>query len=100
MKYYWGVSVALLLLCVALGARAQQSLSEEEIEELLNAHNYYRSLVDPIATDMLKLVRIATPCLLKFCQVKVWGIPSVASTPMHLLCAYFVLPMHSLGKKM
>ena len=93
MQCYWGVSVALLLLCVAWRARAQQSLSEAEIEELLNAHNYYRSLVDPIATDMLKLVRMATPCVLKFFQVKVWGIPSISSTPMHL-CAYFVLPMH------
>ena len=56
MQYCWGVSVALLVLCVAWGTRAQQSLSEEEVEELINAHNYYRSLVDPIATNMLKMV--------------------------------------------
>ena len=36
--------------------RGQQTLSEEEQEEILNAHNYYRSLVDPIATNMLKMV--------------------------------------------
>ena len=33
-----------------------QGLSEEEKEEILNAHNYYRGLVDPIATNMLKMV--------------------------------------------
>ena len=53
---YWGVSVVLLLLAVVWGVRAQQGLSEEEAQEILNAHNYYRSLVDPIATNMLKLV--------------------------------------------
>ena len=57
MMKYWGVSVVLLLVGVVWGARAQQGLSEELVEEILNAHNYYRSLVDPIATNMLKLVR-------------------------------------------
>jgi len=41
------------LICSVQG---QQTLSEEEQEEILNAHNYYRSLVDPIATNMLKMV--------------------------------------------
>ena len=45
-----------LLLAVACSVTGQQTLSEEEVEEILNAHNYYRSLVDPIASDMLKLV--------------------------------------------
>ena len=45
-----------LLLAVACSVTGQQTLSEEEAEEILNAHNYYRSLVDPIASDMLKLV--------------------------------------------
>lgn len=44
-----------LLLAVACSVTGQQTLSEEEAEEILNAHNYYRSLVDPIASDMLKL---------------------------------------------
>lgn len=47
----------MLLLAVASSARGQQTLSEEDVEELLNAHNYYRSLVDPIASNMLRLVR-------------------------------------------
>lgn len=48
---------AVLLLAAICSVRGQQGLSEEEIEEILNAHNYYRSIVDPIASNMLKLVR-------------------------------------------
>ena len=32
------------------------ALSEQEKNDLLAAHNYYRSIVSPIATDMLKMV--------------------------------------------
>ena len=54
---FWGASsILLLLLAVACSVRGQQTLSEEEAKEILNAHNYYRSLVDPIASNMLKLV--------------------------------------------
>ena len=33
-----------------------QALSEDEKEEILNAHNHYRGQVDPIATNMIKMV--------------------------------------------
>lgn len=47
-----------LLLAFVYGALSQgQGLSEEEQEEILNAHNYYRRTVDPIATNMLRMVR-------------------------------------------
>lgn len=55
MKFL-GIFVMLLVAAVS-SVRGQQSLSEEEIEEILNAHNYYRSIVDPIPSNMLKLVR-------------------------------------------
>jgi len=51
----WAISV-LLLMALICSVQGQQTLSEEEQEEILNAHNYYRSLVDPIATNMLKMV--------------------------------------------
>ena len=54
MSSQWlcGVFVVLALSCGAYG----QGLTEEEQEEILKAHNYYRGLVDPIATNMLKMV--------------------------------------------
>ena len=48
-----GVFVVLALSCGAYG----QGLTEEEMEEILNAHNYYRGQVDPIAANMLKMVK-------------------------------------------
>ena len=51
----WRVSL-LLLLALVCSVRGQQTLDAEEQEEILNAHNYYRSIVDPIASNMLKLV--------------------------------------------
>lgn len=33
------------------------TLTSKQKEEILNAHNYYRGHVDPIATNMLKMVR-------------------------------------------
>ena len=50
------LSLLLLLLgliCMAHG----QGLSEEDKEDILNAHNHYRGQVDPISTNMLKMVR-------------------------------------------
>ena len=54
MSSQWlcGVFAVLALSCGAYG----QGLTEEEQEEILKAHNYYRGLVDPIATNMLKMV--------------------------------------------
>ena len=54
MALQW--SVVFLLLALACRAYGQ-GLSEEEKEEILNAHNHYRGLVDPIATNMLTMVR-------------------------------------------
>ena len=45
----------LVLLAVSYGVYGQ-GLSEEEKEEILNAHNHYRGQVDPVATNMLKMV--------------------------------------------
>ena len=53
------VMALLLLLALSCGAYGQgQGLSEDEMEEILNAHNFYRRTVDPIATNMLKMVYI------------------------------------------
>lgn len=52
-----------LLRCVAgivvvfLGL-ANASLTDEEKEEIVRAHNYYRGKVDPIATNMEQMVII------------------------------------------
>ena len=51
------LSVAFLVLAVVCGVSGT-GLSEEEKLEILNAHNYYRSIVDPVATNMLKMVEI------------------------------------------
>lgn len=51
------LQITALLLALVYVAHGQGSgLSEEEQEEILNAHNYYRRIVDPIATNMLKMV--------------------------------------------
>ena len=47
--------VLVLLLAVSYGVYGQ-GLSEEEKEEILNAHNHYRGQVEPVATNMLKMV--------------------------------------------
>lgn len=36
---------------------ANARLSDEEKEEIVRAHNYYRGKVDPIATNMEQMVR-------------------------------------------
>ena len=38
-------------------AIAQSSLSEADKQAILNAHNYFRSRVNPTATNMEKMVR-------------------------------------------
>ena len=35
-----------------------QGLTDSEKMEILKAHNYFRGQVDPIATNMLQLVRL------------------------------------------
>ena len=58
-------AAALLLAFACCGALGQSrgGLSEEEMEQILDAHNYYRRIVDPVATNMLKMV---TPIIKPF----------------------------------
>lgn len=57
MNSKWLFGSLFLLLALALGHVYGQGLSDEEKEEILNAHNHFRGQVDPIATNMLKMVR-------------------------------------------
>ena len=54
MSSQWLCGV-LVLLAVSYGVYGQ-GLTEEEQEEILNAHNHYRGQVDPVATNMLQMV--------------------------------------------
>lgn len=55
--FQYQISPLLLLVLCSCGVHGQgRGLSEEEQEEILNAHNYYRRTVDPIATNMLLMV--------------------------------------------
>ena len=51
---FWVAILTLACSCVIPAARA--TLTEEEQAELLKAHNHYRGLVDPVATNMLRMV--------------------------------------------
>ena len=59
-----------LLVAVYSVAPSEAKLSNDQQEEILKAHNFYRSKVSPIATNMAALVRleeaisIYTPALL------------------------------------
>lgn len=48
---------AVLLLAVYSVAPSEAKLSDDQREEVLNAHNIYRSKVSPVATNMAALVR-------------------------------------------
>ena len=53
------VSLVAMLFSVAI---ANCILTENQKKEILAAHNYYRGMVDPIATDMYRMVRsVYTP---------------------------------------
>ena len=56
MYSQWLLCGVLVLLAMSYGVYGQ-GLSEEEKEEILNAHNHYRGQVDPIASNMLMMVR-------------------------------------------
>ena len=56
MYSQWLLCGVLVLLAVSYGVYGQ-GLSEEEKEEILNAHNHYRGQVDPIASNMLMMVK-------------------------------------------
>lgn len=52
---------ALLLLSYTLTI-TRAALRDEDKEEILSAHNHYRSIVDPVATNMQKMVSYNTMC--------------------------------------
>ena len=52
LKTVCSASVVLLSLLISAHAR----LTDEEKEEIVRAHNYYRGKVDPIATNMEQMV--------------------------------------------
>ena len=63
MSSQWLCGVLIVVALSSCGIHGQ-GLDEEEQQEILNAHNYYRGLVDPLATNMLKMVR---SCLFGVC---------------------------------
>ena len=56
-------AIILFILCCSLAfsgrhlVSAQTSLSDADRKELLDAHNQYRRIVSPTASNMIKLVR-------------------------------------------
>lgn len=50
------VVATLLLIVVCLSSPSRASLTDDDKDELLGAHNFYRSKVSPTATNMAKLV--------------------------------------------
>ena len=48
--------MVVLLSTALVCARASNSLDDDERDAILSAHNYYRSIVDPLATNMEKMV--------------------------------------------
>lgn len=53
---YCVLGVAFIVVLVPFPA-VDAGLTEEEKQEIVNAHNYYRGMVDPIATNMEMMVR-------------------------------------------
>ncbi len=49
--------VIVALVAVLAVAPSSAYLSDDQKEELIDAHNFYRSRVSPIATNMARLVR-------------------------------------------
>ena len=45
-------------MCCVSGSYGQ-GLTDSEKMEILRAHNYFRGVVDPVATNMLKMVRLS-----------------------------------------
>ena len=57
MNSMWLLGSLFLIVVLALSRVQGQGLSDEEKAEILYAHNHFRGQVDPIATNMLKMVR-------------------------------------------
>ena len=53
------VTVTLFLCSLLLNqASGQTSLSSQDQQELLNAHNHFRGIVDPTASNMERMVKM------------------------------------------
>ena len=83
---FWVAILALTCSCVIPAARA--TLTEEEQAELLKAHNHYRGLVDPIATNMLRLVSafVDDARILICCYIRT---PAYCRTHIHARTSFF-----------
>ena len=59
MKLLTTVFTLALLVSIGVVYTSAQTvgLTDEEKEEVLRAHNYYRGLVDPVASNMERMVR-------------------------------------------
>ena len=47
---------------MAVLSTGKATLTDDQKEELVKAHNFYRTKVNPIATNMAQLVRHSTRC--------------------------------------
>ena len=61
---YMELVISHLLLCLGTisSVCGQNSLSEADSQELLDAHNRFRSMVDPPATNMRRMVSTINGC--------------------------------------
>ena len=64
------IAAAVVYACSCI--HAQTELSEADEQELLNAHNHFRSRVNPIAINMERMVFVANDWLL-LCKKNVQG---------------------------
>ena len=55
-RHFHSISVVLVLMAACLVTFSDAFLTEDDKEELLSAHNFFRSRVRPVATNMAKLV--------------------------------------------
>ena len=52
------LAAGLLLTVVLMSSPSNAFLTDDDKEELLRAHNFYRGKVSPVATNMAKLVSV------------------------------------------
>ena len=55
-RHFYSMLVGLAIMAACLFTLGNAFLTEDDKEELLRAHNFYRSRVRPVATNMAKLV--------------------------------------------
>lgn len=56
MTLYFSLVLVLSLACCCVSG--QTSLSASEKQEILDAHNFFRARVNPVATNMEKMVQL------------------------------------------